>query len=484
MKKQFFFMHPKSRYGIYAFAATVIVIAAVVLVNLGFGELETRYGWRRDFSFNGLTTQSDTTRSVLSSLPYPVHIYALYTPGLEDKALIEVLDKYRSASSLVTYEMLELRKNPGLQGKFQGDAEMALAEDSLIVYCETTGRYKVLSPGNFTTVGFSIESETYAVEATYEKQLTEALLYVTRDQIPEIMLLTGHGELEGEAVTALAQVLTSNNYAVRSVNLRNGEELSPGALLLALSPKKDLTEGEMDAITAFSKAGGSLFITCDLLDDLSGMGNYMSLLRSFGMIPRSGVVVASSEEPETYFGGDPLYLVPYILPGEAVDALLAVGMDDLILAGARAFETPEEAVSGLTAVPVLASGYKAYLRDIYGENSTIDQQDGDPIGPFSLALLSTRTQEDGTLSRAFILGNSLLLTNSQFYGVSYNLEFLLQMCEYLLNQKPISLDIVAKPYMRPGLREMSQPAGAAMAVALPLIVMGLALAVLLPRRHR
>jgi len=484
MKKLLFQKHPKWRYGGYALIFTTVVIAVAVLANLGIGDLETKYGWRKDLSFNNLTTQSETTQNVLKSLPYPVHIYALYTPGEEDMALTEVLNRYQTNSTLVTYEMLELNKNPGLLAKFQGDTETSLTANSLIAFCETTGRYKILTSESFSTLGYSIESGEYAVELVYEKRITEALMYVTRTEIPEIFMLTGHSELEGEDAAPLEQMLTSNNYAVRTVNLRNGDELPPHALLMILSPRKDLAKEELDAITAFSKAGGALFITCDVPNDISGMNNYLSLLRSFGMVPRSGVVIASAEESNTYYGDTPLYLTPYMLPGEATNTLLAAGMDGLILAGSRAFETPVSAVSGLDVTPVLSSGYKAYLRDIFGENKTTDQQDSDPVGPFSLALLSTRTQEDGTLSRAFILGSSLLLTDSQFYEVSYNLEFTLRMCEHLLNQKPISLDIIAKPYMRPGLREMSRVTGGVVAVALPLIILALALIILLPRRHR
>ncbi len=483
MKKMMFWKHPKWRYGGYAFAVTAIVIAVLVLVNLGFGELETKNGWRQDLSFNNLTTQSETTLKVLKSLPYPVHIYALYTPGSEDLAMVEVLNRYQAGSSLVTYEMLELSKSPGLLAKFQGTAGNTLAANSLIVSCETTGRYKILTPESFSTVGYSVESGEYGVDLLYEKRITEAVSYVTRAEIPEIMLLSGNGELEGDSVLALTQSLTSNNYSVRTVNLRNGDTLDPNSLLMILSPIKDLTKEELDSITAFSKAGGALFITCDYENDLTGMDNYLSLLRSFGMMPRNGMVIASADEPDTYYS-DTTILTPHVLPGEATDPLIAAGANALLMGSSRAFEEPSTDVSGLTVTPVLASGYKAYLRDIYGENKSIAQQDTDPVGPFSLALLSTRTQEDGTLSRAFILGSSLVMTESSLYNISYNLEFTLRFCEYLLNQKPVSLDIISKPYARPGLKEASRTAGGAVAVAMPLMVLILALVILLPRRHR
>ena len=158
MRKLLLFKHSKWRYGGYALAVTSIVIALAVLVNLGFSELETKYGWRKDLSFNNLTTQSETTRSVLSALPFPVHIYALYTPGGEDPALVELLNRYRASSPLISYEMLELNKNPGLLARFQGNAEASLTANSLVVSCEATGRYKILSPESFSTVGYSIET--------------------------------------------------------------------------------------------------------------------------------------------------------------------------------------------------------------------------------------------------------------------------------------------------------------------------------------
>ena len=388
MKKVFlkYFNNPKWRYGGFSVLAMVLLIAVAVLVSLGADLMENKYGWRRDYSFNGLTTQSEVTKSVVDALPYPVHIYALYTTGQEDRLLIELLNRYQASSSLITYEMLELNKNPGLLGRFKGSTE-SFTVDSLIVDCEKTGRYKIISPESFYSLGYSVEAGDYEVELAYEKQITEALLYVTRDEIPEIMLLNVHNELTENDATTLTDVLTSNNYAVRTVNLRNGETLTPGALLIVLSPTQDLRQDELEAITAFAKAGGAMFFTCDFTDDLSGMPNYTALLRSYGMTPLNGVVVSSTEEPNTYYDSQ-LYLIPYMLSTPPTESLLSSGLDQLVILGARAFETPQTTDVGLTVSPVLVSGYQAYLRDVSGETISIEQQEGDPIGPFSVALLS------------------------------------------------------------------------------------------------
>ncbi len=485
MKKGFLknLKNPKWRYGGFSVLAMALLIAVAVLVSLGTDLMENKYGWRRDYSFNGLSTQSEVTRSVVNALPYPVHIYALYIAGQEDRSLMELLNRYQASSGLITYEMLELNKNPGLLSKFKGSTETSLTADSLIVNCEKTGRYKILSPESFYSLGYSLEVGDYEVELAYEKQITEALLYVTRDEIPEIMLLSGNNELTGDDVSTLKDVLTSNNYNVRTVNLRNGDTLTPGALLMILSPTEDLRPSELDAITSFAKAGGAIFFTCDFTDDLSQMPNYTALLRSYGMKPLSGVVVSSTEEPNTYYDSQ-AFLIPYMLSTPPTASLLSTGLDQLVIPGARAFETPETTDVGLTVSPVLASGYQAYLKN--DSSQGYDQQEGDPIGPFSVALLSQRTQADGTLSRAFMLGSSQLITNSQMYSITsnHNLELMLRICEYLLGQEHISLDIVLKPSVRPALSPSVLGAGTVTAAGLPLAVLVLAIFVLMPRRHR
>jgi len=480
-----FFKQPKWRYGSYSLLFMVLVIAVAVTVNLGLSNLETANGWRKDYSFNNLTTQSETTLKVIEALPYPVHIYALYTKGSEDLALVELLNRYQTRSSLITYEMLELSSNPGLLSKFQGDTENTLSADSLIVSCENTEHYKIISPQNFVNLDYNVESGSYDMVLSYEKQISEALLYVTSDTIPEIMLLEGHNELSGDNTSLLTEMLTGNNYTVRSVNLKAGDTLTKGALLMILSPQIDFAQNELDAIIAFAQAGGSLFITCDFTDPVSEMSNYLSLLRSYGMIPQNGFVVASTEEPQTYYNGTSnaeLFLTPYMLDTAPTSSLIEAGMNYLILAGARAFETPDILDNGLTVSPVLKSGYKAYLKKI--DSDTLEQTGEEPIGPFSLALLSERLQSDGTASRAFVIGNSTLFTESQFYSITYNLQFLLKMTGYLLNQQPISLDILSKPSVRTVLAPESQTVGTALVVAVPLLILAAALAVLLPRRHR
>ena len=65
-----FTISPRLRYGAISTAIVALVIVALILINLATTNLETRYGWRGDFSFNAVTTQSETTKQILRDF-YP-----------------------------------------------------------------------------------------------------------------------------------------------------------------------------------------------------------------------------------------------------------------------------------------------------------------------------------------------------------------------------------------------------------------------------
>lgn len=481
-----FWRQPRFRYGSVSTLILCLCVAALTALVYLCDTLEEKNGWRVDFSFNELTTQSETTQAILDSLPYDVHIYALFTSGSEDLPLMELLNRYAAASDRVTWEQTSVTLNPTLTTRFRGTSDEPLTNDSLIVSCEATGRYKILSPENFISLSLDYEAGVYEIAGlTYEKEITSAIAYVTREDIPRVMILQGHGELDANGTAVLADFLASNNFEVVYFEFTDADvTLQPEDLLLILSPQRDFMPTELEAITDFAAAGGNLFITCDYTDDVSAMPNYQSLLRSYGFQPLDGVVIAGAEETGTYYDGLQIALLPYMQSTAATAQLVEENQDTLLLTAARAFAQPEESDRNLTTQVVLSSGYQAYLRDFNDGSESIDQQDGDPLGPFALALLSQRVTEAGNLSKAFVLGCSTVLTSSQVYVMTDAQEFILTMCTYLSGAQPVQLDIMAKTAFRPALSTGSLAPGIALAVAAPLTVLVVALFVLLPRRHR
>lgn len=480
-----FWQQPRFRYGGISTLILCLLLAALLGLNVLTASLEKKNGWKVDCSFNAVTTQSAPTREVLAALTRPVHIYALFNRGQEDAQLIEVLDRYAAASPLVTWEQTDVLLNPGLISRFQGaTSDQTITTDSLIVSCEETGRWKVISPAEFISVSYDYTTgEPLIAGLTYESRITAAIRYVTQETVPRVLVLQGHGELDEDGTAVFAELLRSNNFDVTYFTLNDGDvTLTPGDLLAILSPVRDLTDDELETIADFAARGGSILFTCDYSDPIDRMPNVQSLMRSYGFLPKEGIVVASPEESGTYYNNNRICLIPYMQRTSVTEGLMESGADTLLLVGARAFETVESTDRNLTVLPALSSGYKAYLHDIAAES--LDQQDGDEIGPFAMAMEAYRTTAEGNVSRAFILGCSTVLTSSDVHAMTDTQEFIIRMTEYLLDTEPIEQGIIAKAAIRPRLSVESTALGSVILVALPLAVLALALIVLLPRRHQ
>ena len=489
MKKHLAFLkNPRFRYGSVSTLILCVALAVLIAANFVFGSLEKKNGWRVDYSFNGITTQSETTLQVLEQLPYPVHIYALFSKGQEDGPLMELLDRYAAASPLVTWEQTDVLLNPGLLTRFQDDTSgNAVSNDSLIVFCETTGRWRVLSPGDFVSLSLDYEAGEFIYAGyTYESQITSAINYVTKDEIPRLLILQGHGELDEEATSVLAELLENNHFDVQYFSFADKDvTLEPTDTLAILSPLRDLTDAEMEKINAFALQGGSFLFTCDYTDPIGSMPNYQALLRSYGFLPMEGLVIASADEPGSFYSDMRIAVIPTMQSTDVTYDLVGTGADTLLLVGTRGFAMPDHSDRNLDVQAVLTTGYKAYLRNLTtGDLNTLEQMDDDELGPFALGLQARRVTTEGYISRAFVLGCSTVLTDSQIHAMTDSQEFILRVVEFLLDTEPTDLGIMAKTALRPQLSVESVTLGSVLIVALPLAVLAAALIVLLPRRNR
>ncbi len=478
-------LRARLKYGGFSTALLLLLIAALIAANAAVTALEKKHGWRRDFSFNSITTGTEATREVLASLTVPVHIYALFSRGQEDAPLMELLDRYAAESSMVTWEQADPQLNPALLPRFSGDTQ-TVSSDSLIVSCESTGRWQILSPADFISLSMDADSGTYTWAGyTYERSLTNAILFVTRETVPRAVILQGHGELDGDGLSAFATLLADNQYEVVYADLSAADYVpDPADLLVFFSPLVDLTEPELIKLTDFAARGGSFLFTCDVTDPLERMPRFSSLLRSYGFVPKSGVVVADPADPDSCYNNIQVDLIPTMLSTDVTMDLITSGADTVLLPGARAFETPGETDRSLTVFPVLESGETSWLKRLDGETLSLEKAEGDETGPFTLALEARRVTTEGYVSRAFVIGCSAALTDEQIFAMTDARQLVIRMTEFLLDTSSSGLNIPARDAIRPALSARGNRLGALMTAALPLAVLFCALAVLLPRRRR
>ena len=449
---------------------------------------ESKYALRTDLSFNSISTQSEATKNVLRALKEPVHIYAVFSDGKDDRQLIELLNRYQAETDMLTWSQENLTRNP-LLGEIVSDHpdDSAVGSDCLIIRNTLTGRTRVLSGKNYVQYGYSLEQGVYEITGwTYEKSITEAVLYVTADELPVLQVLTGHDELSKEDTYVMADKLTSANYSLVYVDLLRGDTLSPAAPLLILSPRRDLMDSELAAVKDFTRAGGSLFITVDYNDpDAAQLPNFMALYREYGFEVLDGIVLADEKDASSYYMST-ANLLPDMNYSEVTGVMKASGFEQIIVPGARGFKMPESERRDLMLEVCLQSKNSAYIRHI-GENeeATLAKQPGDPEGVFALALCADRAFSDGMRSRAFIMGNSAMFMDAsgQMFAYTYSGELLLSAMQYVHGGETIDLSIVPREVMREPLWFDSAAAPVLLLTLAPLIVAVLALAVLRPRKH-
>lgn len=474
----------KLRCGGFSIALVAGVVLCALLVVALADQLESRFALAGDFSFNAATTQSETTNTVLSQLEKDVHIYAIIPEEGENTTLLSLLERYAAHSSHVTYSMESIVKNPVLLTQFS-DAigENEVSSDCLIISCPETGRTRVLTEDDYYVYSYDTETGYFSQAGyTYEKSVTEAILYVTQDELPTLQILTGHGELTEADTANLEDTLTSANYLVQRVNFQAGDSLDPESPLLIFSPQYDLSDQELSWIMDFAKAGGDFFIVSQYSDPLT-LENFNALYRAYGIEGYPGLVIAKEEDSASYYSDTPVWLMPYMQDTQQTANLLEAGKDILLLAGARAFQLPDGENQNLSVSPILLSG-QAYIRNYQDGVSLSDQQETDLEGIFTLALWTDKMFEDGTISHAFAMGNITAFLDYWTINNTDSTAFLLQMVRSLQGKTPVSLDITPTNALRDGITIGNITPAVIATVMLPLLIVLGAVLVLWPRKNR
>ena len=473
----------KFRCGGFSAVLTAAVVLLALLVGALADGLEKRFALQIDCSFNGAATQGAVTDAALAQLEKAVTLYAVIPPSGGDATLLSLLDRYDAASDQVTVRRESLIKNPVLQTQFTDAAGLRqVTEDCLIVSCPETGRARVLAAEDFTLYSYNSETGYFDLTSySYEKSVTEAILFVTQSEVPRIQLLTGHGEMTAAETEPLEETLTSANYQVERVNLAAGGKLDPQSLLMILAPQYDLSDRELDALMDFARAGGSFFIVSQYSDPLN-LDRFQALFRAWGIEAYPGMVIAKEEDKGAYYADSPVILMPAMLETDATRSLLAAGEDILLLTAARAFRLPAKEPAGVMLSPVLATG-EAYIRNIEDGASTAARQPGDEEGRFCVALWSDKMFEDGEVSHAFIMGDMTMFLNYWMQSSTSSTAFLLQMIRSLQGQEPVNLDILPVTAQRGMLALGNITPAVIVTVMLPLLVLLGAALVLWPRKN-
>ena len=406
---------------------TAVVLAIFILINLFVSELPTTVT-KIDLSSSSLYTVSDESETVIRGIGEDVHFYILTERGNENENVVRLLDRYRDINGRVSYSTVDPADNPLFAEQY---TDKTLSDNSVIA---VSGRRSyALDASEFAEyvykeTGEVISADEYAyyyqmytqcVELLSNSQLSEeeqsyyyqmylsleqllgnisqyfmgdaklaaAADYVTRETIPVLCTLTGHGE---EAIDAsYAQYMDSQNILTRELNLANtGAVPDDCAAIYIGNPSADISPDELTLLRGFAQRGGSILLVTGAVNYSSAkMPNLTALAADFGMESVDGLVVEGDPNHYNFFYG-PHFLMPEYGSSseEPFDKLkrtynVTLSMAHGILA------------SGTGSVsPILYTSAKAYVKDTSAPELTLNREDGDLSGVFYLGAVGQSTE--------------------------------------------------------------------------------------------
>ena len=123
--------------GGYSAAATAIVVAIAVFVNVFAGALPSNVT-QIDITSKGLYSISGETENILAGLDQDINVYWVVQEGQEDVTLGHLLDRYESLSDRIKV----IKKDPDVYPTFLSQYDITETyNNSLIVESEDTFRY-------------------------------------------------------------------------------------------------------------------------------------------------------------------------------------------------------------------------------------------------------------------------------------------------------------------------------------------------------
>lgn len=276
----------KFRHGSLSVALTVVVIAAVILINAIFTALTDKYLWYIDMTPEPIFTLSDEAKSFLDQMDQTKQVRIIFCDEADaweaDKLTLEVLKTARDIQKFyanVSVEYVDIYTNPSAVNGYRETSGKDITTQTVIVTCGSTAR--VYNLENF----FKLDQDGYVTGYNGEQTMVSALLSVTQASAPVASLTVGHGEIYSEAFTTL---LAQIGFEVKYIDLTQ-DDLDPDCrLLVVCDPTSDFEVksnfsdvSEIDKIETFLAEKKSMMVFFD--KDTPNLKNFEDFLKEWGI---------------------------------------------------------------------------------------------------------------------------------------------------------------------------------------------------------
>lgn len=410
-----------AKVGGYSFVLSLVVLAILIAVNVLASKLPT--SWTQfDISAAQLYSLTSDTKVVVTNLQQDVTIYWISQAGKEDTVIQKLLDRYQELSDHITV----VKKDPDVYPTFaQQYTEETVMNNSLVVESGDKNRY--ISYDNIYRYDTGSYYTTGSVSQSFdgEGQITSAIDYVVSTDLPQVYLLSGHGE--AALSETFADELERSNYeTVEDFSLLNVDTIPEECdVLLINAPTSDISDEELTMLRSYVQGGGKLVVLSGPQEN-ADLPNLQALLSDYGVTVNDGVVVDTNRDYYAFTA--PYVLMPEIESSDITDPLK--DGDYHVIVPIAAGLTVGEDNGGATVTSLLKTSTDSFSKAAGYAMTTYDKEDGDIDGPFTLAVSVEDANAGGRL--LWVASDYLLDDMYNSYSSGANLDFVMNGLSWMI----------------------------------------------------
>lgn len=410
-----------AKVGGYSFVLSLVVLAILIAVNVLASKLPT--SWTQfDISAAQLYSLTSDTKVVVTNLQQDVTIYWISQAGKEDTVIQKLLDRYQELSDHITV----VKKDPDVYPTFaQQYTEETVMNNSLVVESGDKNRY--ISYDNIYQYDTGSYYTTGSVSQSFdgEGQITSAIDYVVSTDLPQVYLLSGHGEAE-LSQTFTDELERSNYETVEDFSLLNVDAIPEECdVLLINAPTSDISDEELTMLRSYVQGGGKLVVLSGPQEN-ADLPNLQALLSDYGVTVNDGVVVDTNRD---YYA----FTAPYVLMPEIESSDITDPFKDgdyHVIVPIAAGLTVGEDNGGATVTSLLKTSTDSFSKAAGYAMTTYDKEDGDIDGPFTLAVSVEDANAGGRL--LWVASDYLLDDMYNSYSSGANLDFVMNGLSWMI----------------------------------------------------
>lgn len=251
--------------------------------------------------------------------------------------------------------------------------------------------------------------------------------------------------------------------------------------LLLYAPASDLSGDEADRIIDYMEGGGRLLLITDYAS--ASLPNLARVTENYGLTAQTGMVFES--DMNYCLGGYPHYLLPEIESHEITDPLTEARLYAL-MPMAHGIARLEAYRSSLEISDLLTTTDGAYAKADPYSATTLEREDGDASGPFSVGVAVTEDVADGQTRMVWFSTSQMLMQDVNAMVGGGNQDLFLNALNWMCEREN-NISIRSKSLMAQYLTIPSGEASlisACIAVVLPLAVVAAGVVVCVRRRKR